>query len=189
MALRAGHQRRARHHYDFGTSERVRKDSSSAAFIHRRRRSCWRREVSFHSPIDPLLTLCLRIRKSNIEWECDNGGQLWTASAAAGYGSGTAPSGFCTAGFSSIYAAFIVGLLVDLVFQVRLCFLCISAMQCLMKHSLSLSDVYALSKLEVFETSGALPRDERALFRRYVWGALDRGFLFFHMSSASGQID
>lgn len=62
--------------------------------------------------------------KSNIAWECENGGQLWTASAAAGYGGSTSfPSGFCTAGFSSIYAAFIGGLCVDLVFQMYMFFL------------------------------------------------------------------
>lgn len=73
---------------------------------------------SFHFSSIHGLPLCLPFRKSNIEWECDNGGQLWTASAVAGYGSGTVPSGFCTAGFSSLYAAFIVSLLIDLVFQV-----------------------------------------------------------------------
>jgi hypothetical protein len=29
------------------------------------------------------------------------------------------PAGFCTAGFSSLYTAFVISLLVDLVFQVR----------------------------------------------------------------------
>ncbi|KAI0274937.1 hypothetical protein BC834DRAFT_965399 [Gloeopeniophorella convolvens] len=61
--------------------------------------------------------------KEKITWECANGGQLWTTSAAAGYGSGNAPSGFCTAGFSSLNAAFIVCLLVDLVFQLYMLFL------------------------------------------------------------------
>ena len=59
-------------------------------------------------------------RKDKIQWECDNGGQLWTDSAEAGYAtSASFPSGFCVSGFSSLNAAFIVGLLVDLVFQVR----------------------------------------------------------------------
>ncbi|KAI5124100.1 hypothetical protein M0805_000914 [Coniferiporia weirii] len=62
--------------------------------------------------------------KDNITWECDNGGQLWTASAQDGYNNGASfPSGFCTAGFSSLYAAFIVSLLVDLVFQIYMLFL------------------------------------------------------------------
>ncbi|KAI0308090.1 hypothetical protein B0F90DRAFT_1680079 [Multifurca ochricompacta] len=58
--------------------------------------------------------------KEKIAWECANGGQLWTTSAAAGYGSGNAPPGFCTAGFSSLNTVFIVCLLADLVFQAYL---------------------------------------------------------------------
>ncbi|KAL7285613.1 hypothetical protein ACG7TL_000717 [Trametes sanguinea] len=62
--------------------------------------------------------------KDKIQWECENGGQLWTDSAEAGYGgSASFPTGFCTTGFSSIYAAFIVGLLVDLAFQMYMFFL------------------------------------------------------------------
>lgn len=58
-------------------------------------------------------------RKDNIAWECENGGQLWTDSVTSGYDNGTSfPTGFCASGFSSLYAAFIGGLLVDLVFQV-----------------------------------------------------------------------
>ena len=51
-------------------------------------------------------------RKDKIQWECDNGGQIWSASAAANSTSGTIPSGFCGAGFSSLNAAFIISLLV-----------------------------------------------------------------------------
>ena len=59
-------------------------------------------------------------RKEKIQWECDNGGQLWTDSVEAGYEtSGSFPSGFCASGFSNLNAAFIGGLAVDLVFQVR----------------------------------------------------------------------
>ena len=51
-------------------------------------------------------------------WECNNGGQLWTASATAGIStSGSLPSGFCGMGFSSLNTAFILSLLVDLVIQ------------------------------------------------------------------------
>ena len=57
-------------------------------------------------------------RKDKIQWECDNGGQIWSASAAANSTSGTIPSGFCGAGFSSLNAAFIISLLVDLGWQV-----------------------------------------------------------------------
>lgn len=61
----------------------------------------------------------LFFRKADIQWECDNGGQLWTPSAQAGYGGTTPiPAGFCTSGFANLDAAFIVGLLVDLVSQV-----------------------------------------------------------------------
>ncbi|KAH8120005.1 hypothetical protein DFH11DRAFT_25614 [Phellopilus nigrolimitatus] len=62
--------------------------------------------------------------KDKIAWECDNGGQLWTESVENGFDNGKSfPSGFCTAGFSSLYSAFIVGLLVDLVFQLYMLFL------------------------------------------------------------------
>lgn len=110
----------------------------------------------------------------------------------AGYGSGTVPSGFCTAGFSSLYAAFIVSLLIDLVFQVTFYYFKglarLFVLTASLKQSLCL-DVYALFELEVFQTPGTLPRDEGALFRRYVEGPKDRGFLFFHDLGASGQID
>ena len=50
----------------------------------------------------------------------ENGGQLWTDSAEAGYDTSVSfPSSFCPSGSSSLYAAFIEGLLLDLVFQVR----------------------------------------------------------------------
>jgi len=60
-------------------------------------------------------------RKDNIIWECNNGGQLWTSAASqttATQDTGSIPSGFCGLGFSSLNIAFIVSLLVDLVFQV-----------------------------------------------------------------------
>jgi len=66
----------------------------------------------------------LRRGKDNIAWECDNGGQLWTASVADGYDNGTAfPSGFCSSGFESLNTAFIISLLVDLGFQMYMLFL------------------------------------------------------------------
>lgn len=69
-------------------------------------RTAWRPADEFYS-------------KDKIQWECDNGGVLWTDSAAAGYGGSTSfPSGFCSTGFSNLNAAFIVALLVDLGFQV-----------------------------------------------------------------------
>jgi len=66
----------------------------------------------------------LRRGKDNIAWECENGGQLWSASAAAGYDNGSAfPSSFCTCGFESLSTAFIISLLVDLGFQMYMLFL------------------------------------------------------------------
>ncbi|KAF8482075.1 hypothetical protein DFH94DRAFT_734883 [Russula ochroleuca] len=72
---------------------------------------------------DIIMIVELQRGKENIEWECANGGQLWTTSAAAGYGSGNVPSVFCTAGFSSLNTAFIVCLLADLVFQTYMLFI------------------------------------------------------------------
>ncbi|KAF8963867.1 hypothetical protein BDZ97DRAFT_956205 [Flammula alnicola] len=62
--------------------------------------------------------------QDNILWECNNGGQLWTASAAAGISNpGTIPAAFCSYGFSSLNTAFILSLLVDLVCQIYMFFL------------------------------------------------------------------
>jgi hypothetical protein len=64
----------------------------------------------------------MKYRKDKIVWECNNGGQVWssdaTTTATTTDSSSTFPAGFCAAGFSSINVAFIVSLLVDLVFQV-----------------------------------------------------------------------
>jgi len=71
-----------------------------------------------------IMILELQRGQTEIDWECANGGQEWTASAAAGYGNGTSlPTAFCTAGYSSTYSAFIVALLVDLGFQFYMLFL------------------------------------------------------------------
>jgi len=62
--------------------------------------------------------------EDEITWECDNGGQLWTASATAGYGNGSSlPSAFCSAGFSSLKTAFTAAMIVDLGFQIYMGFL------------------------------------------------------------------
>ncbi|KAF9469708.1 hypothetical protein BDZ94DRAFT_1278879 [Collybia nuda] len=62
--------------------------------------------------------------KDKIAWECNNGGQLWTESVASGVSaSGSFPSGFCTAGFSSLNIAFIASLMIDIVCQVYMYFL------------------------------------------------------------------
>jgi hypothetical protein len=66
----------------------------------------------------------LRRGKENIAWECDNGGQLWSASVTAGYDNGaTFPSAFCSSGFESLSTAFTISLLVDLGFQMYMLFL------------------------------------------------------------------
>jgi len=72
---------------------------------------------------DIIMIVELQRGKEKIQWECANGGQLWTTSAAAGYGTGNAPSAFCTAGFASLNTAFIVSLLADLVFQTYMLFI------------------------------------------------------------------
>ncbi|KAF5375237.1 hypothetical protein D9758_000517 [Tetrapyrgos nigripes] len=68
-----------------------------------------------------LMIVELQRGKDKIIWECNNGGQVWsddaTTTATTTDSSTTFPAGFCAAGFSSINAAFIVSLLVDLVFQ------------------------------------------------------------------------
>lgn len=87
-------------------------------------------------PILPLFLLrCIAIcssfflltrSKDKIEWECNNGGQLWTDSVDSGYAtSASFPSGFCTAGLSSLNIVFIVSLLIDLGFQVSTAVPCV----------------------------------------------------------------
>jgi len=61
--------------------------------------------------------------KSKMIWECENGGQVWAANAPYTTDPTAIPPGFCNAGPSTLYAAFIVGLLVDLVFQLYMFFM------------------------------------------------------------------
>ncbi|KAJ6601367.1 hypothetical protein DFH09DRAFT_1243162 [Mycena vulgaris] len=62
--------------------------------------------------------------KDKIQWECDNGGQLWPDSVAANISTTPAfPTEFCIVGFPAINTAFIVSLLVDLAFQLYMFFL------------------------------------------------------------------
>jgi len=71
-----------------------------------------------------IMIVQLQRGKDKILWECANGGQLWTESVAAGVSdSGGIPSGFCAAGFDSLNIAFIISLLVDIVFQLYMFFL------------------------------------------------------------------
>jgi hypothetical protein len=100
VAIYDRHFRDSCHYYDRGTSEGVKR-----LLILR-----YGLALSGTFPCD---------RKDNIVWECANGGQLWTTSAAAGYGSGNIPAEFCTTGFSSLYTVFVVCLLGDIACQVR----------------------------------------------------------------------
>lgn len=64
-------------------------------------------------------------KQGNIIWECNNGGQLWGESAGDGYGNGTSmPSGVCSAGFHSLYIAFVFSLVIDFGCQLYAYFLC-----------------------------------------------------------------
>ncbi|PPQ77010.1 hypothetical protein CVT25_014827 [Psilocybe cyanescens] len=94
----------------------------------------WIRVVKFLWPF--VIVICavraiimivqLQRGKDNITWECNNGGQLWNSTLAATTttaDSGSLPSGFCSLGFASLNTAFIISLLVDLVFQFYMFFL------------------------------------------------------------------
>jgi len=71
-----------------------------------------------------IMIVRLQQGKDKIKWECDNGGQLWPGhSDAARNTVNSIPSGFCASGFSSLNAAFIGSLLIDLVFQMYMLFL------------------------------------------------------------------
>ncbi|KAE9409222.1 hypothetical protein BT96DRAFT_953611 [Gymnopus androsaceus JB14] len=74
-----------------------------------------------------LMIVELQRGKDDILWECQNGGQHYssntTITTTTSDSSSSFPAGFCAAGFSSIYAAFIVGLLIDLVCQIYMYFM------------------------------------------------------------------
>lgn len=72
-----------------------------------------------------LMIVQLQRGKDKIVWECNNGGQVWTAEAAASSVSktGSMPGGFCAAGFNSLNTAFIISLLVDIACQIYMYFL------------------------------------------------------------------
>lgn len=71
-----------------------------------------------------LMIVQLQRGQDKIQWECNNGGQLWTESAESGYEtSASFPTGFCATGSSSLLTVFIVALLVDFVCQVYMYFL------------------------------------------------------------------
>ncbi|KAF9654404.1 hypothetical protein BDM02DRAFT_3106778 [Thelephora ganbajun] len=69
-----------------------------------------------------LIIVQLQRGKDKIIWECNHGGQVWTSNAEYAAKS-SFPVGFCSAGFNSLNTAFIISLLVDLVFQMYMFFL------------------------------------------------------------------
>lgn len=69
-----------------------------------------------------LIIVELQRGRDNIVWECNHGGQVWSTNAEYAAKS-SFPVGFCAAGFSSLYTAFIISLLVDLVFQIYMFFM------------------------------------------------------------------
>lgn len=104
-----------------------------SAFALSNRSYIWIRVVKFLWPF--LIVICavraiimivqLQRGKDKIIWECNNGGQLWPSQTGtvARRTTGTVPPGFCAMGFDSLNIAFIVSLVVDLVFQVYMYFL------------------------------------------------------------------
>jgi hypothetical protein len=71
-----------------------------------------------------LMIVQLQRGKDKIAWECENGGQLWTASAEAGYTENpTVGIGFCSAGFSTLNTIFIISLLIDITCQLYMFFM------------------------------------------------------------------
>jgi len=73
-----------------------------------------------------LMIVELQRGESKIQWECEKGGVLWTASAEANYGgtSTSFPPGFCVSGYGTMRTAFIFGLLIDIGFQLYMFFMC-----------------------------------------------------------------
>lgn len=69
-----------------------------------------------------LIIVELQRGKDNIIWECNHGGQVWTSNAEYAAKS-SFPVGFCSAGFDSLYTAFIISLLVDIAFQMYMFFM------------------------------------------------------------------
>ncbi|EPQ29144.1 uncharacterized protein PFL1_03431 [Pseudozyma flocculosa PF-1] len=71
-----------------------------------------------------LMIFQLDRQQSKIIWECNNGGQAWGTPQEGTTSTATMPSGFCSAGFHSLYIAFVLSLLVDFGLQVYAYFLC-----------------------------------------------------------------
>jgi hypothetical protein len=61
--------------------------------------------------------------KDKVQWECNNGGQLWTSSSNQDPSTGNLPSGFCSVGYSTLNWTFIIALLIDLACQIYMTFM------------------------------------------------------------------
>ncbi|EPQ60156.1 hypothetical protein GLOTRDRAFT_52078 [Gloeophyllum trabeum ATCC 11539] len=70
-----------------------------------------------------LMIVELQRGKDKIQWECANGGQVWTSNADYTSSTSSFPAGFCTSGFNSLNWAFIFSLVIDLAFQMYMFFL------------------------------------------------------------------
>jgi len=70
-----------------------------------------------------IMIVQLQRNKDKIAWECANGGQIWSENAVYVTGDVTLPAGFCTGGQATLNTSFIIGLLVDLGFQIYMFFL------------------------------------------------------------------
>lgn len=75
--------------------------------------------TSLSSPLDRVhLTNYSRrkYRKDKFQWECDNDHAIWPDNV--NYTTYSMPKGFCHVGFSGVDTAWIIAVLIDLVFQV-----------------------------------------------------------------------
>jgi len=70
-----------------------------------------------------IMIVQLQRGKDKIAWECANGGQIWSDNAVYATAGATLPAAFCTGGEATLYTSFIIGLIVDLVFQIYMLFL------------------------------------------------------------------
>jgi len=70
------------------------------------------------------IAVILYQNEGDIDWECENGGQLWgSAPEPTDPSTSTLPSTICDPGFHTLYTLMLVGLVVDLVFQLYIMFL------------------------------------------------------------------
>ncbi|GAA5860464.1 hypothetical protein JCM8547_000310 [Rhodosporidiobolus lusitaniae] len=77
-----------------------------------------------------IMSFRLNYYQSNVIWECNHGGQLYNATLAndtsydaSDYSGDAIPTGFCSAGFHSLYLAFTFALVIDVALQLYQYFL------------------------------------------------------------------